>query len=114
MANEKEAEELREAARKRLPGGSKSKSANDYFRSAGMAYTSRSVSPRDHKIPMTRIDEDMAVRLASFGNANNLAMSESVRTLLDHSLSEWESTTVASSTTTEGDIPDVQEDQEDE
>lgn len=93
MAEEKSAEELREAAAARLPQKEESAvSVNSYFAPKSASYERGIVAPRDHTLPAVRVEASLAERIGEFGNSNSLGLSESVRTLLDTGLTTWEAT----------------------
>ena len=91
MSDEPSADEKRQAASKRAANSSPAEygtTATSYFHnSRGPAGTR---SARNHTLPAVWVTEDFAVRVASYGNTNNLNLSDSVRNLIEAGLEHWE------------------------
>lgn len=91
MTDEPTPDDLREAAEARKANAQSEprtgKSATSYFTSPSVRSASKG---RDHTLPPIRCTEDFAQAVADFGNANQLNLSDSVRSLVELGLQHSE------------------------
>jgi hypothetical protein len=89
MATERDPDELRKAAEKRMPKQYRYPSARKLFEHSNTRSYAQHES-LNHTLPSLRVSQNMAERMAAFGNAFELDAADTTRRLIEIGLETYE------------------------